>query len=66
MTVYQPEPDNPQSISDNMITTIYEDRAGTLWVGTRAGGLNKFNRSISIRLMHRKHESTKVQVSALP
>src|SRR3989337_1939364 len=27
------------SISDNFIWTIYEDREGTVWIGTNSGGL---------------------------
>ena len=32
----------PSSISGNYITSIYEDRSGILWIGTYAGGVNKF------------------------
>lgn len=35
---------NPFSISDNRIYTIYEDRDGMMWIGTFGGGLNKFDR----------------------
>lgn len=34
---------NPFSISDNRIYSIFQDRKGTLWVGTFGGGLNKFD-----------------------
>ncbi|MCP4153459.1 MAG: histidine kinase, partial [bacterium] len=33
---------NPGGISDNFVRTIYQDREGTLWVGTNKGGLNRF------------------------
>ena len=36
-THYQNEPGNRASLSSNRVSAIYEDRAGTLWVGTRAG-----------------------------
>ena len=32
------------SISSNQITTIIEDQNNTIWVGTRGGGLNRFDR----------------------
>lgn len=32
------------SLTQNFVTTIYEDRAGDLWIGT-LGGLNKFDHS---------------------
>jgi PAS domain S-box-containing protein len=31
------------SLSDNWITSIYEDKSGAIWVGTDGGGLNKFD-----------------------
>jgi two-component sensor histidine kinase/ligand-binding sensor domain-containing protein len=43
-TVYKYEELDVQSLSDNFITTIYEDKSGAIWVGTDQGGLNKFNR----------------------
>jgi len=48
MTVYQPNPDDSLSIGHQYITTIYEDRTGTLWIGAgwnEFGGLNKFDRT---------------------
>jgi ligand-binding sensor domain-containing protein/nitrogen-specific signal transduction histidine kinase len=32
------------ALDDDQIQWIYEDKAGTLWVGTNNGGLNRFNR----------------------
>ncbi len=40
---YKAEPDNPSSISNSEVLSIYEDRSGVLWIGT-PGGLNKFDR----------------------
>ncbi len=37
-------PPTRYSLSDDAVTSIYEDKAGTLWVGTVEGGLNKFDR----------------------
>lgn len=36
--------DNPDSLSSAVISTIVEDKAGTIWIGT-SNGLNKFNKS---------------------
>ena len=30
------------SLSSDIVTAIFEDRAGTIWVGTHGGGLNQF------------------------
>jgi ligand-binding sensor domain-containing protein/two-component sensor histidine kinase len=35
---------NPFSLSSDKVYTIYEDKKGTLWVGTFGGGLNKFDK----------------------
>lgn len=34
----------PRSLSNNFILHIFEDRQGTLWIGTLDGGLNKYDR----------------------
>jgi signal transduction histidine kinase/ligand-binding sensor domain-containing protein len=38
------EPGNSNSLSHDVILSIYEDRAGMLWIGTNGGGLNRFDR----------------------
>ncbi len=43
-TVYKNNPQDKNSIADNFIWTMYEDRSGNLWIGTNSGGLSKFNR----------------------
>ena len=43
-TVYKHDPEDPNSISDNWIQAIYEDRSGDLWIGTLDGGLARFDR----------------------
>jgi ligand-binding sensor domain-containing protein/AraC-like DNA-binding protein len=40
---YLNDPANPESISGNFIRTIYQDRSGTLWIGTNSGGLNRYH-----------------------
>jgi len=47
---YNHDPDNPNSLSDSKIFSIFEDRSGTLWIGTGGGGLNKLvARSTSLK-----------------
>ena len=41
---YTYDPGNPSSISDNFISTIFEDDSANLWIGTSANGLNVFNK----------------------
>jgi transcriptional regulator with GAF, ATPase, and Fis domain/ligand-binding sensor domain-containing protein len=43
--VFVHHPDDPQSISDESTRTMILDRSGTLWAGTDAGGLSRYNRA---------------------
>ncbi|MFC2137094.1 two-component regulator propeller domain-containing protein, partial [Bacteroidota bacterium] len=38
---FRMNPSNSYSLSDNRIITLHEDRSGSIWVSTYAGGLNK-------------------------
>lgn len=42
---YLPNPENPTSISGNLVRAIKEDSHGNLLVGTETGGLNIFNKT---------------------
>ena len=42
---YQHDPNDPDSLSFNAVLTIAEDADNQLWVGTRGGGLNRFDRA---------------------
>ncbi len=41
---YKHDSINPNSLGDDIINAILEDRVGNLWVGTSRGGLDKFDR----------------------
>lgn len=43
-TVYKHELDNPVNQCDNWINSLYEDRPSTIWMATREGKLNRFDR----------------------
>ena len=43
-TVYRHDPEDPQSLRDDYISAIYEDRSGVLWVGTQLGWLERYDR----------------------
>lgn len=40
--VYRHDPQDSSSLSDNYVTALLVTRDGTLWAGTRGGGLNRF------------------------
>jgi ligand-binding sensor domain-containing protein/two-component sensor histidine kinase len=42
--IYVNSPDDSTSISDDLISTIFEDSEHNIWVGTRNGYFNKFDR----------------------
>ena len=52
---FQYDPEDPASLSHNEVWCIYEDRAKNLWIGTRNGGLNKFNRTTE-KFTHYLHD----------
>jgi len=41
--VYRPEAENINSLSNSWITSMVEDKNGLIWIGTRQGGLNRFD-----------------------
>jgi ligand-binding sensor domain-containing protein/signal transduction histidine kinase/DNA-binding response OmpR family regulator len=42
---YKHDPQDPQSISSDFVTTIEEDRYGKLWIGTHSNGLNLYDKT---------------------
>jgi two-component sensor histidine kinase/ligand-binding sensor domain-containing protein len=38
---FRHDPKNPGSLSDDVVTALFEDRRGDVWVGTYTGGLNR-------------------------
>jgi ligand-binding sensor domain-containing protein/serine phosphatase RsbU (regulator of sigma subunit) len=53
-TVYKHDPDNPLSISDDKVYSIYRDRSGNLWIGT-FNGLNRYDEK-SDKFFHYKND----------
>ncbi|HSL89740.1 MAG TPA: two-component regulator propeller domain-containing protein, partial [Ignavibacteriaceae bacterium] len=43
-TVYLNDPDDTTSIAGEVISALFEDSDGTLWVGSIEGNINKYNR----------------------
>ena len=42
--IFLNDPKDSTSISDDAINTLFEDKNGTLWIGTLNGNINKYNR----------------------
>ena len=55
ITVYKHSSFDTTSLSDNYIQTITEGPDGSLWIGTRGGGLNNFDPTTK-RFTHYRHD----------
>jgi ligand-binding sensor domain-containing protein/signal transduction histidine kinase/DNA-binding NarL/FixJ family response regulator len=53
---YTADPEDPNSLSNNTVSSIYDDPGGTLWVGVHRGGINYYNPSFSIFTTYRKEK----------
>src|SRR5512146_1610729 len=42
-TIFNPDPSNPDSLTDGWVTALLADPDGSLWVGTSQGGLNRYD-----------------------
>jgi signal transduction histidine kinase/ligand-binding sensor domain-containing protein/DNA-binding response OmpR family regulator len=61
---YTFDPEDTSSISDNFISTIFEDDSANLWVGTSVNGLNVFNKELgAFRTFRHNPENKKSLVS---
>ncbi len=41
--IYKSSPEDPNSISDGWVESLFEDKEGNIWIGTYQGGLNKYD-----------------------
>ena len=47
-TRYLNDPDNPNTLIDNRVRSIFEDSQGTFWVGTNGDGLHRLDRKTGL------------------
>jgi ligand-binding sensor domain-containing protein/signal transduction histidine kinase len=52
---YRYKPEDPNSLSNNLVFCIAEDQSGTLWIGTWTGGLDKLDQATD-RIFHYRHD----------
>jgi signal transduction histidine kinase/ligand-binding sensor domain-containing protein len=57
---YRHDPGDPTSLSENRVSVLFEDHRGNLWIGTRTGGLNRFDRDTEtfVRYQYDEGDST--------
>jgi len=62
--IYRENPLNPNSISYDAISCIYENPAdSTLWIGTRNGGLNSYNRKRDNFTVYRHNKQNPLSIA---
>ncbi len=54
-THYTHDAGNPNSLGSNYILSLFEDKSGRLWIGTRDEGLDEYDRDSGI-FIHYKHD----------
>lgn len=68
-SVFRADPTDPYTLSADWVTALLVDSSGTLWVGTRYAGLNRFDekteRFSKIELPARHNKSNTAEVSVL-
>ncbi len=53
--VYYHDPHDPQSLADNLITSLAEDQEGYLWIGYSGSGLDRFD-PVTEQFRHYQHD----------
>ncbi len=53
--VYYHDPHDPQSLADNLITSLAEDQEGYLWIGYSGSGLDRFD-PVTEQFRHYRHD----------
>jgi signal transduction histidine kinase/ligand-binding sensor domain-containing protein/CheY-like chemotaxis protein len=55
LTPYVHEPNNPNSISDDNVRTVFRDRTGDIWISSVAGGVDRFDLARGV-FTHFRHQ----------
>jgi ligand-binding sensor domain-containing protein/DNA-binding CsgD family transcriptional regulator len=53
---FEPDVNDPNALSDSDVRSLYQDRFGTIWVGTYAGGLERYD-SDTATFTHFRHDA---------
>jgi signal transduction histidine kinase/ligand-binding sensor domain-containing protein len=54
-TLFDRDVRDPDSLADNSVRTLFEDREGRLWIGTNTGGLEHLDRA-TWKFRHHRHD----------
>ena len=50
------DPDDPESLGDDNVMTLFRDRRGGIWCGTFGGGISSYDRRLN-QFPHFKHRA---------
>ena len=66
-TVYRYDPKNNNTISNNFIQDITEDKSGNIWIATQVGGINKFDvrKEQFTRFLHNERNANSISSNAV-
>ncbi|WP_423149303.1 two-component regulator propeller domain-containing protein [Rubrolithibacter danxiaensis] len=62
--VYKNITADPYSLGFNFIETLYEDSKGNIWIGTRGGGLNKYDPEKELFFAYKHEDKNKNSLSS--
>ncbi len=65
-TRYLHDPENPQSLIDNKVRSIFEDSKGNFWIGTRGDGLHSMDRKTGLITRHTYDPANPDKLSSPP
>jgi len=65
-TRYLHDPENPQSLIDNKVRSIFEDSKGNFWIGTRGDGLHSMDRKTGLFERHTYDPANTDKLSSPP
>jgi ligand-binding sensor domain-containing protein len=58
------DPHDPKTISDNSISSVYQDPKGVIWAGTPDGGLNRFDQRTNSFISYQNNPNDANTISA--
>lgn len=66
-TQFKHDPNNSKSLSGDIVTSMFEDTTGVLWIATWGAGLNRFDRATKTftRYLHAPSDSTSLSTNLL-
>ncbi|OJJ15935.1 hypothetical protein BKI52_37080 [marine bacterium AO1-C] len=63
-TLFAPNPQNPKSIAGSNIQQIFEDKAGTIWLGSFKNGISAFTPALNNFYHYKPNKSTNRQITS--